>query len=519
MTRHDDLERLLAAWADEGPLTSSPRNLAAVVERTRHLRQRPAGRLGTWLPTALVTRPIRAHRATWPLVAALAIAVAIGAVIVGARMLRSDDVDRVVPAPAGGVRNGLIAFESGGDIWVAGPDGSDARPFVTGPTDQRGPSWSPDGTMLAYFEMTALGPGPFDDRALIRVIGADGTGDHTVTCDLPVLPARYMPDTTFWSPLAWSPDSASLATAIFQTGIYDNEADPWTCPDAGRIDDSWLSELAEVFDDPRLSLTPSGDRFRLNAPGSLSGEPNEQVVLFMRADGSGVTAYPGQHVVDPSWSPDGLRLATKGVGHRFSTPGFGVWVSTLDAETLQVVSLAVNPMAQGCGLSCTFAFAAPQWSPDGEALAYFCCVSGDNDVWVVGEDGTGGHRLTDDAQDDYWPSWSPDGSLLAYLRTPPGESTPEAGSQVVLVEPDGVIRRTLDEPVVHANGPPVWAPDGRALLVMTKPTLEGAWRPTIISADGSSGPIVLDQSGGDAVDDNGWMGLSWQRLGPPDGPS
>ena len=69
------------------------------------------------------------------------------------------------PAPPFGLaRNGLIAFDSGGDIWVAEPDGSDPRLFVSGPGFDIDPTFSPDGTKLAFWSLEAHRGSPHQHR-------------------------------------------------------------------------------------------------------------------------------------------------------------------------------------------------------------------------------------------------------------------------------------------------------------------------------------------------------------------
>jgi hypothetical protein len=75
--------------------------------------------------------------------------------------------------------NGLIALDAGTDqILVADRDGSNVQPLVTLGSDLRGPSWSPDGTKLAYFEIVAIGPEPDGTLAEVQVVDDDGGNDR-----------------------------------------------------------------------------------------------------------------------------------------------------------------------------------------------------------------------------------------------------------------------------------------------------------------------------------------------------
>ena len=82
---------------------------------------------------------------------------------------------RHLPPPYGLATSGLIAFDEGGDIYVADPDGSGRRALITGPADEIQPTWSPDGTMIAYLSLA-----PSEPYALVIVADADGTNQRTV---------------------------------------------------------------------------------------------------------------------------------------------------------------------------------------------------------------------------------------------------------------------------------------------------------------------------------------------------
>ena len=62
MTPHDELDRELLSWLDDIGSRSTPRNLEMVLERTRHMRQRPAwASFERWLPMTVITaRPAMA---------------------------------------------------------------------------------------------------------------------------------------------------------------------------------------------------------------------------------------------------------------------------------------------------------------------------------------------------------------------------------------------------------------------------------------------------------------------------
>ena len=123
-------ERMGAALTEVGG-SARPDYLDDIVTRAARTRQRPAWTfLERWLPmttfaTAPPLAPVRPlPRVTFPsALTLLTLALLTGAVI-GAALLATSPG----PLPGEGVRNGLIAFDSEGDIWVVNPDGTGPPP-------------------------------------------------------------------------------------------------------------------------------------------------------------------------------------------------------------------------------------------------------------------------------------------------------------------------------------------------------------------------------------------------------
>jgi TolB protein len=78
--------------------------------------------------------------------------------------------------------NGRIAFDSlegggNGDIFTVAPDGTDLRNLTSSAAHEQTPSFSPDGTKIAYVQDSDAGS--YD----IWVMNADGTGKQRLTSD------------------------------------------------------------------------------------------------------------------------------------------------------------------------------------------------------------------------------------------------------------------------------------------------------------------------------------------------
>jgi Tol biopolymer transport system component len=113
---------------------------------------------------------------------------------------------RVEGVPRGGVAEAqwspdgsLIAFRSGGALYVIRPDGTGSRRIASGYV--HGVSWSPESRSLAFV-------GPASPRSMgdLSVVDRDGSGLHRVgrcSCTLR--------GPGFWPSVVWSPNGSRLA--------------------------------------------------------------------------------------------------------------------------------------------------------------------------------------------------------------------------------------------------------------------------------------------------------------------
>lgn len=80
---------------------------------------------------------------------------------------------------------------------------------------------------------------------------------------------------------------------------------------------------------------------------------------------------------------------------------------------------------------------APKWSPDGTKMTFEIKSAEndrDRDIYAMNADGTGVARLTDDALLDANPLWSPDGTTIAFTR---GADGLKGNHNVFVMKPDG----------------------------------------------------------------------------------
>ena len=166
-------------------------------------------------------------------------------------------------------------------------------------------------------------------------------------------------------------------------------------------------------------------------------------IYVMDADGKNpirLTDGPGakRH---PDWSPDGSKIA-------FSVDHWVDHIAVMDADGRNREKLEDRAMY-------------PSWSPEGKQIAF-----AHGEIYVIGADGQGRKKVTDDFVGKWSPSFSPDGRRIAYDAGKDGEL-----SQIYVVGADGRNRVRLTHNEEDHWGP-TWSPDGRIIAYYV---LDGIW--------------------------------------------
>jgi Tol biopolymer transport system component len=151
-----------------------------------------------------------------------------------------------------------------------------------------------------------------------------------------------------------------------------------------------------------------------------------------------------ENETDPTWSPDGARLA-------FASDREGSW-DVYVAPVARVDTEAVN-LTRGAPSTDR----RPRWSPDGRWIAFESDRGGDVDVYVVPVDGSASPRnLTNSPGADLLGDWSPDSTRLAVSSVRTGR-----GDVYVLPVDGGTPLRVTSSPGNDSR--PAWGPDGSTL--------------------------------------------------------
>ncbi|MFZ5952207.1 MAG: TolB family protein [Candidatus Rifleibacteriota bacterium] len=125
----------------------------------------------------------------------------------------------------------------------------------------------------------------------------------------------------------------------------------------------------------------------------------------------------------------------------------------------------------------------PAVSPDGSLVAYVSNEKGNNDIWLIGIDGSSKLQITSSPEDDREPRWLPDGKGLVFTRI--FEPLKKSFIMKIMLEPLGEATELVN------SGGRNWladvSPDGRSLAFVRSLATDGSKNTMIIKN-------LLDQS-------------------------
>lgn len=236
------------------------------------------------------------------------------------------------------------------------------------------------------------------------------------------------------------------------------------------------TDRRRLTNDPALDYDPdwSPDGSQILFTSQRDGNAK---IYVINADGSGqrpINRDPANDY-EPTWSPDGRHIA-------FSSDRAGqsrIFVMDADGRNVRQITFAAEPSQRNRRDT------SPAWSPDGTRIAFSVEHSTGTGLFIINADGTNMRRLTQQMPQSasLAPAWSPDGAWIAFY----GSSAPYL-TGVCLIRPDGSGLRELNTNFNLGNYP-IWAPDGRAVLVQFNDTL------SLISLDGRSFEVIRNSQG------------------------
>ncbi len=258
----------------------------------------------------------------------------------------------------------MKASKTSFELHIADADGQNAQVALRSKEPIISPSWSPDGSRLAYVS--------FENKKPVVYVHNLGSGQRIVA-------ANFKGSN---SAPAWSPDGARLAVVLSKEGgsqIFIINADG---TNARRI-----SQTSGISTEPFFS--PDGQMLYFSS--DRGGAPQIYRMNVSGGEAARVT-FDGSYNVSPRISPDGKSMAfiTRRDG------GFRLALMDLESRRVEV-------------LTDSFKDESPSFAPNGKWILFATEMGGRGILSAVSIDGRVKQRLSVNAGDVREPAWAPFG--------------------------------------------------------------------------------------------------------------
>ena len=396
-------------------------------------------------------------------------------------------------------------------VYVMARDGTQLQRLSSAPDSAGGPSWSPDGTKVVYYERAGAGSQivSIDVSTGARETFGDDKGAKSAprwVADAGVMWASQGP---FSSPAGMPGQAAvGIERATGSPGARGAFRSPsWSADGKRLVFDRYLGTWPPYgytwSRDSRYrvlrtgifpSFSPRGDRLVEN-DGPSGAAHNSIVIVAPNGSRSVLFDDPMRDSLAPKWSPHGDQIVfaigeflqtlagrENSTSHLALIPASGGAIQELPAagehagfpswspdatkvvyasfdraqRGLRIFDLKTQRVTQVTTGPDTF----PDWSPHGDRIAFTSNRDGDYEIYTVRPDGRGITRLTKSPGNDAHPAWSQDAEWIAFASNRTGFKDETGGmsdGEIFVMRADGSDVRQLTENAFE-DGTPAWRP-------------------------------------------------------------
>ena len=269
-------------------------------------------------------------------------------------------------------------------------NGAERKLLTLSPPTQK-ISWSPDGKFIAVSDKE-----PGQEGAAIFLFSPDTGEKHRLTSPPANISGDFCP--------TFSPDGQSLA---FIRATSEITADVYVMRAVG-------GEPKQLTADSRLRFYAQG------VIGGLAWTADSQAIIYSSEAGGSPSLWK---VSTSGGSPERLSVGGVDVFYPTIAGRETVWLSRRSTEGRPFIrsksSSSTNPSSGAVKLiASTRSNHTPQFSPDGEKIAFESDRSGTHEIWICDRDGTNPIQLTNFGGPHVgWPRWSPDGKQIVFEVT------------------------------------------------------------------------------------------------------
>jgi dipeptidyl aminopeptidase/acylaminoacyl peptidase len=291
-------------------------------------------------------------------------------------------------------------------------------PAITSVGKPRSHTLSPRGRRIAFIW-------DFADASDIYIMSMEGGWPARMTADrLPIAP-------WFDDAPQWSPDGEWIA--------YTEQNHVWIVPSTGGMPKK-ITSFTTRAESPRWM--PDGVHLLV-----VVEREERQRILMTDIDGSWpqpISQGPG-HDYDPQASPDG-RYVVYTHAPLDDLDRSDIMLADIENGTIRILS--DNPQMEST---------SPQWSPDGQRIAYISEKSGYYELYLIHPETGEERQLTHLGYDVGDIAWSPDSTRIACSVNRRG-----ALNLAIIDVDNGRVNFLRNEPGVHSQ--PQWSPDNKNII-------------------------------------------------------